>query len=84
MSQEHVATSSPKANELVEVVLAEFDRWAEYAPGQAAGVNPHDAEEAARSALADVRENLMDHLVIAIGVTLASWGDDGRVQEPPQ
>ena len=81
MSEVHEVTSSPRANELVEVVLAEFDRWAQYAPGQAAGVIPNDAEVAARFALADVRAELMDHLVVPIAVTLASWGVGTRGTE---
>lgn len=71
MAEEHVATSGPKAREMVEVVLAEFDKWAKHAPGQAAGADP---KHAAGSALADVRAELADHLVIPVGVTIASWG----------
>ncbi len=73
MSEEHVATSGPKANEIVQVVLEEFDRWAKHAPSQAAGVVPNDSEGAARFALQDVRGELADHLVIPVGVTIASW-----------
>ena len=74
MSDEHVALAVPKGREMVEVVLAEFDKWAEHAPSQAAGVIPSDPEEAARFALNDVREELADHLVIPVGITIASWG----------
>jgi hypothetical protein len=80
MTKVHTATSSPKARELVAVVLAEFDRWAEHAPGQAAGLYPNDPKGAAVSALADIRGELDDHLVIAVGVTLASWS----VTEEPE
>jgi len=76
MTELHVAASGPKAQEMVDVMLAEFDRWAAYAPSQAAGVNPGNPEEAAKSALYDVREDLADHLIIAVGTTLASWGVD--------
>lgn len=82
MSDEHVATSGPKADELVRVVLAEFDRWAKHAASQAAGIVGGDYEHGkavAEAALYDVRTDLDDHLVIPIGITLASWGiDDGR------
>ena len=84
MAETHVATSGPKARELVDVVLEEFDRWAQYAPDQAAGLSSLShahfdlAKQVAQSALSDVRAELMDHLVIPIGITLASWGvDDG-------
>ena len=79
MSEEHVAASGPKAEEIVEVVLSEFDRWAQHAPGQAAGVvggDPTTGRNAAEAALADVRIQLADHLVIPIGVTIASWGGE--------
>lgn len=78
MSEIHVATSSPKAREIVAVVLHEFDRWAKHAPTQAAGVVGGDYEtgrNAALAALQDVRAELADHLVIAVGVTLASWAE---------
>ncbi len=80
MSEEHVATSGPKAREMVEVVLAEFDRWAQHAPGQAVGVCPNDPKGAAKYALQDVRAELMDHLVIPVGITIASWsmGDTNK------
>lgn len=68
MSQIHVATSTPKAREMVEVVLAEFDRWAKHAPSQV------DDPQSAVAALADVRAELMDHLVIQVGITIESWG----------
>lgn len=77
MSEEHVATSGPKAQEMVEVVLEEFDRWAKHAASQAAGAVGGDYEHGvavAKAALYDVRCDLDDHLVIPIGITIASWG----------
>lgn len=79
MSDLHVATSSQKAREMVEVVLAEFDRWAESAPGQAAGEIGGDyrhGSKVADRALYNVRTDLDDHLVVAVGATLASWVEE--------
>lgn len=72
MSELHAATSGPKAREIVDTVLAEFDRWSN--PNQAAGMNPNDSYKAAQAALYDVRTDLDDHLVVGIGLVLASWG----------
>lgn len=77
MAEMHVATSGPKARELVQVVLEEFDRWAKHAASQAAGIVGGDYEHGVavgEAALYDVRTLLDDHLVIPIGLTLASWG----------
>lgn len=74
MSALHSAASSPKARELVDVVLAEFDQWSDHAANQAAAIWP-DKGEACHAAVAGLREDLADHLVIAIGITLASWGE---------
>jgi hypothetical protein len=59
---------------LVAAVLEEFDVWAEFAPQQAASVNPSSPIDAAGFALADVRADLMDHLQIRLSITLATHG----------
>ena len=77
MSDLHVATSGAKADEMVAVVLEEFDRWAAHAASQAAGVVGGDYEHGkavAEAALYDVRTLLDDHLQIPVGLTIASWG----------
>lgn len=71
MTSLHAAASTPRAREMVDTVLAEFDRWldAKHPTGR-----PTDPQrDAAYSALLDMREELADHLVIPVGVTLASW-----------
>ena len=67
--------------ELQKACLAEFDRWAKNAPAQAVGVNPSDAEAAARSALLDVRELLDDYLghslmLVVSALRLSGWPND--------
>ena len=81
MAQIHSATSSPKAREMVDVVLAEFDRWlpSSQAHGAAIGGNPN---EGAKYALYNMREELSDHLVIAVGITLETWGLTGHEETP--
>lgn len=77
MSDVHRATSTPRARELVADALAEFDGWMDesISQGVAVGATP---EQAARYALLNMREELADHLVIRIGVTLASWSEETR------
>lgn len=65
------------AKELAEVCLAEFDKWAEHEPGQAAGVVGGDYEtgrKAAETALYDVRTLLDDYLAAELAVVLTTWG----------
>lgn len=82
MTELHVVASGPKADEMVKIMLEEFDRWAKHAATQAGDLWPDDSAQAAASALYDVRTDLDDHLVIAVGLTIASWGvDDSRTLE---
>ena len=75
MAEIHKATSSPLARELVDDVLAEFDQWVEWSVSQASLI-ARSTEGAARYALINMREELMDHLVIRIGTTLTTWEAD--------
>lgn len=74
MTAEHAAKATPKARELVDDVLIEFDRWADSCADQAASVG-RDKREAARHALIGMRAELLDELGARFGVTLASWGE---------
>jgi len=79
MTALHAAASSPEARELVAVVLAEFDRWLEVKyPARRRASRPDNLRDAERSALLDMREELADHLIIPIGVTVAVWKAAGR------
>ena len=51
MTETHVMTSGPKADEMVQVMLAEFDTWAKHAATQAGDLWPRDSAKAAASAL---------------------------------
>lgn len=76
MSELHVATSGPKADEMVSVVLAELDRWTPAVVSAAAGsvVDWLPARKVAEAALYELRVLLDDHLQIPVGLTIASWG----------
>lgn len=65
------------AKELADTCLAEFDKWAEHEPGQAAGMagGKHETGRAAAEiALYDVRTLLDDYLAAELAVVLVSWG----------
>lgn len=70
MSSIHAAVSTPRAREMVDAVLAEYDVWLE-AKYPASRVDLGEQ----RYALLDMREELADHLVIPVGITIASWGN---------
>lgn len=74
MAPIHKATAGPVVSDLVTAVLEEFDQWADHAARQAASLNPTDVEAAARSALMDMRAELMDHVQIRLSIALATHG----------
>ena len=54
---------------MVEAVLAEYDFWLDLKYPQSR-IDLRDE----RYALLDMRGELADHLVITVGITIASWG----------
>lgn len=74
MAAIHSATSGPLVTDLVAAVLEEFDEWTEHVASQAASLHPSAPYGAARSALMDMRSELMDHAQIRLSIALAAHG----------